>query len=109
MLANNQGEEYFLGLVKYHKGWISVVGPRFLRLFENYPVEFLQEIISACITYEIYDFSQLREYLRKQPIIAAPTPLNQSYHSSIATRDLRVYAEIACLPGGQGGFCHANG
>lgn len=101
MLAENQGEEYFLGLMRHHNAWISVVGPRFLRLFESYPTDLLREILSACVTHEIYDFSQLREYLRKMPAVIIAAPLYRPYHSSVEPRDLRVYAET-------GEFCHAN-
>jgi len=101
MLAEYQGEEYFLGLMRQHKAWISVIGPRFLHLFESYPSEVIQEILSACITHEIYDFSQLREYLRKMPAVITAAPLYRPYHSSVEPRDLRVYAET-------GGLYHAN-
>lgn len=102
MLAENHGEEYFLGLMRHHQACISVVGPRFLRLFENYPSELLREIISACLTHELYDFSQLREYLRKMPAVVTVAPPYRSYHSSVEPRDLRLYALET------GGFYHAN-
>lgn len=102
MLAENEGEEYFLGLMRHHKGWIGVVGPRFLRLFESYPTALLQEILSACLTHEIYDFSQLREYLRKMPTVVSAAPLYRPHHSNVEPRDLRIYTEV-------GGLCHANG
>jgi len=101
MLAENRGEEYFLGLMRHHKACISMIGPRFLQLFENYPAELLREIISACVTHEIYDFSQLREYLRKMPPVVTVAPPYRPYHSNVEPRNLRVYAEI-------GGLCHAN-
>jgi hypothetical protein len=101
MLAEHQGEEYFLGLMRHHQACISMVGPRFLQLFENYPTDLLREIISACVKHEIYDFPQLREYLRKMPAVVTVAPLYRPYHSSVEPRDLRVYAEM-------GGTCHAN-
>jgi transposase len=101
MLAEHQGEEYFLGLMRHHKACISMIGPRFLQLFENYPTDLLREIILACVKHEIYDFPQLREYLRKMPAVVTVAPLYRPYHSSVEPRDLRVYAEM-------GGTCHAN-
>ena len=101
MLAEHQGEEYFLGLIRHHKACISMIGPKFLRLFEGYPTDLLREIILACVTHEIYDFSQLREYLRKMPAVITIAPSHRQYHSSVEPRDLRVYAE-------RGELCHAN-
>ncbi|MEK7476007.1 MAG: IS21 family transposase [Candidatus Coatesbacteria bacterium] len=100
MLSESHGEEYFAGLVKHHKACISIVGPKFLRLFENYPPEVLREIFSMCVEHGIYDFTQLREYLHRMPTVVTAAPSGCVHHSNIEPRDLGVYA----LAGG----CHGN-
>lgn len=108
MLAENNGENYFAALVRHHKGWISVAGPKFLRLFESYPNELLQEILSTLLTHEIYELAQVRKYLNKMPAVVEVSASFGNYQSSIPPRDLRVYVEAVATTATPGGEVYAH-
>jgi hypothetical protein len=108
MLAENNGESYFAALVRHHKGWISVAGPKFLRLFESYPTELLQQIISTLLANEIYGLAQVRKYLNKMPVVVEVSASFGNYQSSILPRDLRVYAEAVAATAVPGGEVYAH-
>lgn len=95
MLAENTGEDYFSALIRHHKGFIAVVGPRFLRLFESYPSELLRQILMTCLKHEIYEYAQVREYLSKMPVIMELSVSGQTYYSNVPARNLRIYNEVA--------------
>ena len=108
MLAQNNGESYFAALVRHHKGWISVAGPKFLRLFESYPTELLQQILSTLLTHEIYELAQVRKYLNTMPAVIEVPASFGNYQSCILPRDLQIYAEITAATSVPGGEVYAH-